>query len=906
MKKLLRKISAIVAITVLATTLSVCTGMSASAATGSLLTPGQEGLLRVLGVVTEKNPNYDKALTRGELAHLGAKIANAPAYTGTDYYFYDVMEDNPYFADIYALGQMGVLSGDGDGYFRPNDTVSDIEICKVFSVLLGYKEAGEYMSFLRIARDAEITEGVTMDGVVTYGEALAMAYNTLHADMFEAITYGDTKEFKKNEGFLAIECYHGLVKQDGIVKGVQYTTLIEPTDMIPAGSIQINNRIFNWDDPTLLGKYVNFYSKKDGSSTAKDIFYLFADETRNNMVTIEGEDVIGIEDGQLKYWVGAKDKGYKLALAPDVIVNGVAFPGFDDEDLKPATGTITLIDNDDDELYDVITVDDIEYMVYQSQDKENKILYGKYPQDSAIGGKGQINDITLTGEYGPVNLGTLTEGTVLRYRKSKNTTGTVKVTMTKMEDIVTGQVTSFMDDTITVNDTIYKVTTGTVIDETVRLGETVSIYPDGDAAAVILHASNDVYQFAYLLGARNSGGGFNGELSVRLIDQNYEIREFAATKNFYMDEIKYNKVDAAMQRLSDANALRAYNDDMTLGTADADGNNELDRMKNGDAEFPYAQPIRFRLNDEGMLTHIDTIIYERDYEREDSLQPAETGKSEVRRLAYASYPNSFYNQAGSELIFTALGMNRAMRVLQDDRDEVEYFRSTIIDGHYPVVEAFNVDPLTKVAKYLMIYDTNTAANDLRYNAPSIISDIYDTLNEEGQTVRMMDITHPSGSKTVTLSDELYNTDISIGDIIQFQTNAKNVVQAVEVLFDVSLGHNQTRVQNRGGNGGYHNLYYNFRTMYGTLVSFENNIYTHTTSVKEDPDGVEAFNELHNYKHNGTVIYVYRNNNGKPTVSQGSAKDLVTYAMDPDTNQKAAISIQRGGHIQYVLVIVEEA
>lgn len=906
MKKLLRKISAIVAITVLATTLSVGFGISASAATGSLLTEGQEGLLRTLGIVTEKNPNYDKNLTRGELAHIAAKLSNAPAYLGSEHYFYDVAESYEYFGDIYALAQMGVLSGDGDGYFRPNDPVSDVEICKVFCVLLGYKEAGEFISYIRIARDAEITDGIGMDGTVTYGEALAMAFHTLHADMYEPIAFGETRKYKKNEGYLAIERYHGLVKQDGIVKGVQYTTLIEPTMMIPEGCLQINNRIFNWDDETLLGKYVAFYSKRENSSTSKDIEYIYADENRNNIVTLKGEDVIGIQENEFKYWVGAKEKSYKMALAPDVILNGVAYPSYDNTDLQPANGTVTLIDNNDDDMYDVITIDCVEYMVYGSQDKDNKILYGKYPQNMAIGGKGQTNDILLMGEYGKVNLGNLTEGTVLRVRKSKNTTGTVRVYMTKIEEVVTGKVTTYDDEKIVVDGKEYKVNSGTVLDEAIHLGETLSVYLDGDVAAVILHASNDAYQFAYLLGARNSGGGFSGQLSIRVIDRNYEIREFKATKTFYMDEIKYNNVEAAFQRFETARALRAYNDDMTLGEADGNGLNDKDRMEQGDEDFPYSQAIRFRLNDEGMLTHIDTALYEANYELEDSLQPIEPTKSEIRRLAYASYPNSFYNQAGSELIFTATSIGSALRVLQDERDKVDYFRNTIIDGYYPIVEAFNVDPLTKVAKYVMVYDTNTAANDLRYNPPSIISDIYDVMDEDGEVVRKLDIVHPSSSKTVILDEDLYATDIAIGDIVQYQTNADNVVQAVKVLFDNSLRHNQTRVQNRGGNGGYHNLYYNYRTLYGTLVNFENNIYTHTTSVKEDPDGIEAFNELHNYRHNGTVVYVYRDNNGKPSVSQGSTKDLVTYSMDPDTNQKVAVSIKRGGHIEYLLVIVEEA
>ncbi len=903
MKKLLKKISIIVAITVLATTISAGFGVTASA-TGSLLTPGQEGLLRTLGIVTEKTPNYDKALTRGELAHIAARLSNAPAYNGSEYYFYDVAQESAYFADIYALAQMGILSGDGNGYFRPNDQVTDIEICKVFSVILGYKDAGEYMSYLRIARDAEITDGISMDGVVTYGEALAMAFNTLHGDMFEAISYGETKKYKKNEGYLAIECYHNLVKQDGIVKGIPYTNLIEPTDMIPEGSIQINNRIFTWDDESLLGKYTVFYSEREGSSTSKEIFYIYADETRNNIVTLDGEDVIGVRDGELKYWVGGKDKGYKLTLAPDVIVNGVAHPGFTDADLQPPAGTITLIDNDDDNAYDVITVDHVEYMVYGSQDKENTILYGKYPEIT-IGGKNQTNDIVMTGPYGKVNLGTLSEGTVLKLRRSKNTTGTIKARMTQLSDVVTGQITSIANDKITVNGMEYIVNNSTVIDEQILIGETVSVYPDGDLAAVVLHASNDAYQFAYLVGATNIGQGFKEELAFRIIDGNYILQEFTATDPIFIDEIKYTDVEAAMTRLETAHNMRSYNEEEVSAILPIDGTTTVthqDRMEEGDAKFPYSQAIRFKLNDEGKLTHLDTMIYENDYELSDSLQPINPGNSEVRRLAFASYPYSFYNQAGTELVVTASNIDKIFRVRQVERDDVEYFRNTIIDGYYPVVEAFTVDPVTKVAKYVIAYD-HVVSTTLVSNRPMLVSDIYDTLDEDGEVVRKVELLNPAESKTVILPEDL-QVDLGIGDIVQIEINGKNVLQAVTMMFDMSLGKDQTRVNTRGSNGGYHNLYFNWSTRYGTIVNFDGTIYTHTTSVKEDPDGIEAYNELHNYRHNGTIIYVYEDNNGKPEIKQGSIKDLVTYNMDPDTNQKAVVCIQRGGHIQYALLIKE--
>ncbi len=900
MKKYSKIISTLVAITLLATMISAGFGVSA-AESGSLLTEGQEGLLRYLNVVTEDHPNYNKALNRGELASIAARVMNLPDYEGEEFFFHDVAADNPHYGDIASLVLQGVLAGDGNGYFRPGDGVTEQEACKVFSVILGYKEIGAFEGYLRTAREAGITECVTMDGVVTQAEAFAMAYHTLQAEMIEPISYGDERTYRVRDGYLAIERYHGLVKQVGIVDGMQYTTLIKPDITIPEGHIMIGGRVFQWEDETLLGKYVVFYSRREDSSTAKEIEYIYPDEERNNIATLNGNDVIGIKDGELKYWVGAKEKGYKLTAAFDTILNGVAYPTAKEEDYKPASGTVTLIDNNNDQSYDVIVIDFVEYMVYENQDKENQILYGKYPQVT-IGDKNVKNDIVMTGPYGRINVSTLSTGDVLRVRSSKNTTGTRKIHLTRIETCVTGQVTALLDDKITVAGNDYVINKGTVIDEPIRLGETVSVYPDKELAAVVLHASNDNYQFAYLVGARNVGGAFDGKLAIRVIDRNYTLQEYQAQKTVYMDEIKYTKVDAVLSRLATANGLRVYHEDMELGEVDKNGMNDLDRMKEGDKNFPYAQPIRFRLNDAGELTHLDTVIYEPDYETTESLQPVKPGMSEIRRLAFVSSPHSFYNNAGSELVFTASDVYQALRVQQVDRDETEGFREEIIDGYYPVVEAFNLDPYNKVAKYVMVYD-KAVDSVVVSNPPCIVSDIYDELDEDGNVVRKVELAHPSYSKTVIMPSDI-TADIDVGDVIQVETNDKGVMLAASVMFDKTLGKDQTRVVTRGGTGGYHSLYYNYRVSYGTMYHYDGNVFTHTTSVKEDAEGVEAFNEFHNYRNNGTKIYVCKTTGGKTEIRQGSVKDLVTYSMDTDTEQKTVTCVRRGGTLEYILIIEE--
>ncbi len=898
MKKYARKISLFVAISILATMIMGSLGVSAQES-GSILTQNQEGLLRYLEILPEEEPGYSEEITRGELAHLAARVANAPAYTGEELYFYDVSREHPYFADIYALGAMGVISGDGNGYFRPEDTVSDLEICKIFSVILGYKEAGEFVSYLRIARDAEITEGVNMDGVVTYGEAIAMAYNTLHGDMFEAITYGETKEYKKKKGYLAIERYHGLVMQSGIVEGMQYTTLFEPSIDIPEGHIKINNRVFKWEDETLLGKFVIFYSEREGDSTAKEIEYIYADETRNHIVSLRGEDVIGIEDGKLNYWVGSNKRSYKIVSTRDIIVNGVAHPKATIADLQPASGSVTLIDNNDDTIYDVIVVESYEYAVFEMQEKETGVIYTKYPEGS-VGSREQTNDISLIGPYGKVNINSVVKGTVLRIQSSKNTIGTQKIRLIQMVGDVTGTVTAVQDDRIVVGDKEYVVNRATIVDEPVSLGQTVTVYSDGNLAGVILHASNDNYQFGYLVGASNFGSVFNGKLTVRVVDKNYILQEYDAADTIFVDEIKHTKVDAILARLKTATSMRSYHEDVGLGSADTTtGLNDLGRMEQGDGKFPYSQPVRFKLNDEGKLTHLDTMIYEQDYELTDSLQMGEEGKSEVRRLLFAPQPNSFYD-SGSELVYTAESLEQMIRIQQVDRDDTKGFRGTLANGVYLVVEAFNIDPVTKIAKYLVLYDA-VAKKPEESSTAYIVSDIYAALDENGVPAQKVDLIHPSSSRTVILPSDL-QFDLAIGDVIQIVVNGENVLQSVTMMFDQSLGKDQKRVI--GKEGSYHPLYVSPRVSYGTLVNFTGSIYTHTTSVKADNDGVKAYNQLHNIKHdNNTIIYVYEEINGKPNVKQGSTRDIITYNTDPNTNQTAVICT-RYGYMDYVLLIKE--
>ena len=57
--------------------------------------------------------------------------------------FTDVKETDKGYEAIYKLVDAGVLVGDGDGKFRPNEGLTRAEFCKIINLIFGYKEEAE-------------------------------------------------------------------------------------------------------------------------------------------------------------------------------------------------------------------------------------------------------------------------------------------------------------------------------------------------------------------------------------------------------------------------------------------------------------------------------------------------------------------------------------------------------------------------------------------------------------------------------------------------------------------------------------------------------------------------------------------------------------------------------------------
>ena len=105
--------------------------------------------------------DMDKEITRGEISEIVCRIYNLDYTSGGSRIFSDVDEDNPYYQAIDMVYTHGIISGFGDGSFRPNETITNEQMIKILISMTGYDDIasqyGGYPSgYMKIAGENDV------------------------------------------------------------------------------------------------------------------------------------------------------------------------------------------------------------------------------------------------------------------------------------------------------------------------------------------------------------------------------------------------------------------------------------------------------------------------------------------------------------------------------------------------------------------------------------------------------------------------------------------------------------------------------------------------------------------------------------------------------------------------------
>ncbi len=339
-------------------------------------------------------------ISRAEMAAIIVRIYGMEdavnAHTGTTK-FTDVPETHWATGYINIASGLGVINGDGDDTFRPDDKVTYNETVKMLVCVVGYgmeaNERGGWPSgYLVVANDLDISEGVKNTSGDASRETVAkLVSNALEVEYLEKVTFGGDKiEYKRVDGRTLLSEKLKVEKVEDVVITETYKSSMAGEGELKEDQIRVDDTIY-WSSVDGIENYIGYpviiYAKEDKKVDRdyKFIVHYEIDDEMTDFITYQPEDIIEANYDEIEVYAnedGSKKINYKLPATAPVFVNGVGDRSFDVTELDPQdngdpsfNGKILIIDIDQDETIDVLFVDIMKTMVISKVTKTNGGFY---------------------------------------------------------------------------------------------------------------------------------------------------------------------------------------------------------------------------------------------------------------------------------------------------------------------------------------------------------------------------------------------------------------------------------------------------------------------------------------------------------------------------------------------------
>ncbi len=346
------------------------------------------------GTIANAKAQYD-TLQKSELVYALGITDSAEAQNITLKSFLKMM------SRIYQDGDLdpvdfGVMMEMIEGDENPGANISVADAVKYAVITMGYRvvaesNGGDVNAYAKVAQDLEIADGIspTSEKNITYDEAIAIIFNMLDATpMIQKFITGTDSIYEVQDGETMLSYKMDVRKITGIVTADSLTSIYK-ADGCGEGRIEIDMNAYKategQDFSSYLGKKVEAYVGEDKNGDSV-VLYMAGD--KNEEITIEAGHIANVNlDGEyIEYYNEAKTskKKLKLEYPPKVIYNDRFYSDYTEADLEPAIGSLRLIDNDNNNKYDVILVDSYKEMIVESRVMKDKTIYNKCLYEGAL------------------------------------------------------------------------------------------------------------------------------------------------------------------------------------------------------------------------------------------------------------------------------------------------------------------------------------------------------------------------------------------------------------------------------------------------------------------------------------------------------------------------------------------
>lgn len=335
------------------------------------------GIFDSLVIGTE---NIDDCVTRGDLVKLLLRMVgmtdDVVQAAKERSYFTDVTITESDAGYINTAYEYGIVSGDELGRFLPQDAVTYHEACKMFAVVLGYKQAAESTGgwpygYIKQCSRLGILSGVNAsESEMTYRNVFEMLYNSLEVPYINMGTGADSTYIISEASVL--ETFYDADFGTAIVEGNQYTNIYGGIgeNALERGELVIGGEIYKTyeNELEMLGMRVDYYYKTDKNTGEKIILAMFP--ANNKTIRIDSDSLYAFDraSGRYSYYSEKNGKLRSLSLADgySLIYNNRLAVSPQDKHYIPGEGYILFIDNDSDGSYDIVSVYDYQNKIVKN------------------------------------------------------------------------------------------------------------------------------------------------------------------------------------------------------------------------------------------------------------------------------------------------------------------------------------------------------------------------------------------------------------------------------------------------------------------------------------------------------------------------------------------------------------
>lgn len=691
---------------------------------------------------------------------------------------------------------------------------------------------------------------------VTADTALLLIRNVMDADYLCYTRDGNNTYKIETNQKTVLENYRGIHYVDGILNANANTGLTDEEGAVAENRVKIDGTLYmtECDIDDFIGEKIRAYYRSDQDDS--EIIVYAEESAKNNITSISCADVKKYADFTIDYYVNHTVlKRCKLDRSVAVLYNGVAYNAYTEEDFKTASGSLTLIDNNNDGKYEVVKIEADQFMMVDAINKITKeiIQNGKVVlQLDKSDIKYQCYRLDQNDNLYSVALEDFVTDVPIRIRQSKNG----KLIELYEVDYVRGTVTGIGNDTISIDGEQYSC----VEDFGKLYGAAMNyqgIFPfnrDGAIADYLPVSLSSDFMYAFLINAYDNTDTEDNVI-LKVYNQRGEIRKYTITRKM--------RVDGSNVAIGDICKK--------LTTEKGD----------------YEQIIRYREGRDGSIAEIDTAEtfvddgktcgYPSIEDTSNSLTKYTEGMFTFKNDYYVRCfygGDSSFNVAGNSAVFTVSNDSSAS---DDDRFQIGV--SGLENGASRKLTAYDIDD-GGCAGAVLIY-TDAIAKSIDVSVPSsIITNIVEAVMPEGDIG--YEITYWRGNVYYTA----YMEDINIkgnhkpllaGDVVRMELDNKGYVKVIVVDMDYA-----TMGPDSGGTSYFGNELAYLSYTISSIYSYKNN-YMLVSNTKDDQGNYQYVpNKLGSYSANNATIAIFdMQARTVQKVDLSELRDYKTYGADAD-------------------------